>query len=368
MTYPPLISPASRTFWNGRSTLVTGHTGFKGSWLSLLLHRLGARVVGLGLAPDTQPNLHGHIWPHLANTSSYIGNINDEHKLSKIIKDKQPEIIFHLAAQPLVRQSYREPIQTLETNILGTARLLNACRYSTTVRTIVVVTTDKVYENKNWPYPYREEDTLGGHDPYSASKAATELVTRSMYLSYLQAQGVAVATARAGNVIGGGDWSADRLIPDAVREWSEGRPVVIRNPDAIRPWQHVLEPLAGYLILAESMTQRTPQFATYNFAPNRAQGNRVADVIKDAAAAWGPGARVTQTHSAEAPHEAHRIDLDNSRAYHDLGVWPLWTPQESVRRTVAWYKDFYGGKSALTLCEGDVEAFIAEALKARATV
>lgn len=354
------VSPAgiSTMFWRDRRVLVTGHTGFKGTWLSLWLNRLGSRVAGLSLVPNTSPNLHDHVWPHLSNSSSYISDINNESMLSRVIHDTDPEIVFHLAAQPLVRESYRTPIQTLETNVLGTARLLHACELSNTVRAIVVVTTDKVYENKNWPFRYRESDTLGGHDPYSAGKAAAELISKSMYLSFLEARGIAVATARAGNVIGGGDWSPDRLLPDAVRAWSSNEAVAVRNPNAIRPWQHVLDPLAGYLMLAESLYKNPVQFASYNFAPDPSQKNRVIDVLRLAAATWGSDAAVDQgAPSLDAVHEAHRIDLDNSKAHEALGVWPLWNVEQAVSYAIRWYKRFYEGKTPLALCEADIHEY-----------
>lgn len=242
-------------FFNGKKVLITGHTGFKGSWLALWLQQLGAQVTGIALPPATTPNIFSLLGFHQPSPinhhlSSYYHDIRDAAGLAARVKEAEPEIVFHLAAQPLVRASYREPLTTFATNVMGTANLLDALRGVTSVRTVVAVTTDKVYRNIEHPYPYREEDPLGGHDPYSASKAASELIVSSYRDAFLAEQGVAIATARAGNVIGGGDWSEDRLIPDAVRAWQSDQPLDIRRPDAIRPWQHVLEPLAGYMALA----------------------------------------------------------------------------------------------------------------------
>jgi CDP-glucose 4,6-dehydratase len=238
-----------QAFWRGKRVLVTGHTGFKGGWLTLWLSRMGADITGLSLPPSTKPSLFD-LAKIGAHCHSHELDIRDYAAVEAVVREAKPEIIFHLAAQPLVRASYRDPLETFSTNVMGTANVLNALRLEGSARVIVAITTDKVYQNKEWPFPYREDDVLGGHDPYSASKAASELVIASYSASYLAEKGMAVASARAGNVIGGGDWSEDRLIPDAVRAWQSGATLDIRRPNATRPWQHVLEPLSGYLVLA----------------------------------------------------------------------------------------------------------------------
>ena len=253
-------------FFRGKKVLLTGHTGFKGSWLVLWLHRLGARVAGVSLPPNTLPNLFSLVGIEDL-CESHLCDIRDCAALNAVIRQIEPEIVFHLAAQPLVRASYLDPVETIATNVMGTAHVLDALRGLESTRVAVMVTTDKVYREKQPPRPYRENDALGGHDPYSASKAASEIVIGSYRSAFLAEQGVAIASARAGNVIGGGDWSADRLIPDAVRAWQKGQTLEVRRPDAIRPWQHVLEPLAGYLTLAEKIWRQPALAGAYNFGP-----------------------------------------------------------------------------------------------------
>ena len=258
----------SALFWRGKSVLITGHTGFKGAWLTLWLAQLGARVTGVALPPATSPNLFTEAKVE-ALCDSHVCDVRDAAAFLDRIKASRPEIVFHLAAQPLVRASYREPLATFETNAMGTAYLLDAVRQIDSVRVVVIVTTDKVYRNVETLQPYREDDPLGGRDPYSASKAASEIIAASYRASFLAVRNVAVATARSGNVIGGGDWSDDRLIPDAIRAWDAGRALVIRHPEAVRPWQHVLEPLAGYMILASKLWERPSLADAYNFGPTR---------------------------------------------------------------------------------------------------
>ncbi|MFY8051770.1 MAG: CDP-glucose 4,6-dehydratase, partial [Armatimonadaceae bacterium] len=253
-------------FWNGKRVVITGHTGFKGSWLTLWLSQLGAKVTGIALEPCTTPSIFNEA--NIAECCDHhVCDIRDAAKTASLIKAANPEIIFHLAAQPLVRLSYREPLETFASNVMGTANVLNALRECPDCRTAVMITTDKVYHNREWAWPYREDDTLGGHDPYSASKAACEIVINSFRQSFLNDAGVAVASVRAGNVIGGGDWSEDRLIPDAVRAWTSGQTLSIRRPDSVRPWQHVLEPLRGYIELAEKLHETPSLAGAYNFGP-----------------------------------------------------------------------------------------------------
>lgn len=339
-------------FWRGKRVLLTGHTGFKGAWLALWLHRLGADVTGIALPPNTLPNLFELIKVDVI-TDNHFCDIRDAANLSATVREAAPEIVLHLAAQPLVRASYRQPLQTFSTNIMGTAHLLDALRGLDSVKVALLVTTDKVYRNLESPYPYREDDALGGHDPYSASKAACELVVGSYRDSYLAEQGVAVATARAGNVIGGGDWSDDRLIPDAVRAWESGKPLEIRRPHAIRPWQHVLEPLAGYLLLAEKLWTQHSLAGPYNFGPETNEAATVREVVERARQVYGMG-EVAWGGGSEGPHEAGWLALEIAKARAALGAKPRWTLAESVSRTMNWYRRLADGASARVLCENDI--------------
>ena len=342
----------SRNFWRDKRVLLTGHTGFKGGWLAIWLQRLGAVVTGIGLEPNTTPSLFqlAHINDGI---NSHICDIRDASKLTSILKTAQPEVIFHLAAQPLVRASYLEPLGTYATNVMGTAHLLEAMRSLASLRVAVMVTTDKVYRNHEHCFPYREDDALGGHDPYSASKAASEIVIASYRDAYLAHQGVSVATARAGNIIGGGDWSQDRLIPDAVRAWSTGRPLVVRSPQAIRPWQHVLEPLNGYLTLAQSLWDQPALAGAYNFGPNTNEAGTVELVIKLASSAFGSGVTKYENNSKN-PHEAGWLTLEVAKARAVLGVNPKWHLAETVQRTMAWYQALQRGVNARDLCEIEI--------------
>lgn len=345
----------SAAFWRGKRVLLTGHSGFKGSWLALWLHRLGAEVAGISLPPATTPNLFT-----LAEIDklcqSHFCDIRDAAALAALIKAARPEIVFHLAAQPLVRASYREPLETFATNVMGTAHVLDALRGLDGVRVAVMVTTDKVYRNLEQPYPYREDDTLGGHDPYSASKAASEIVIASYRDAFLAAQSVAVASVRAGNVIGGGDWSEDRLIPDAVRAWQAGQPLVIRSPQAIRPWQHVLEPLAGYLTLAQKLFGQSELAGAYNLGPHTHEATTVRDVVKLACSAYGTGVTSYENNS-KGPHEADGLALEIAKARVALGVTPKWALAEAVNRTMAWYRAQHEGRDARSLCEAEIAAY-----------
>jgi CDP-glucose 4,6-dehydratase len=342
-------------FWAGKRVLVTGHTGFKGAWLALWLRRLGAHVTGISLAPRTTPNLFT-----LANIESSIDShfcdIRDTEKFKSIIQQSQPEIIFHLAAQALVRESYVNPIDTFSSNVMGTVNLLDSLRDSQSTKVAVMVTTDKVYQNKEWAWPYRETDQIGGHDPYSASKAASEIVINSYRDSYLKEQGIVIASARAGNVIGGGDWAEDRLIPDIINSWQVNEIVDIRRPNAIRPWQHVLEPLSAYLKLAEQLWEK-PSFAgAYNFGPDANTAATVKEVI-DLACASFPQGKVHYGDETEGPHEAGLLTLDTSKAKFALGIKPRWGLKESVSRTMCWYKAHQEGQCVRALCESDIISF-----------
>lgn len=339
-------------FWCEKRVLVTGHTGFKGGWLVLWLKHLGAHVTGIGLSPNTTPNLFNSAKVE-EKCDSHDCDIRDLNAIDKLIRSVQPEVIFHLAAQPLVRQSYKQPIETFQTNIMGTANLLDAVRDLESVKSIVIVTTDKVYRNNEWHWPYREDDALGGYDPYSSSKAASELVIASFRESFLREQGAAVASARAGNVIGGGDWSLDRLVPDLMRAWQQGTILKIRRPHAIRPWQHVLEPLAGYLRLAEKLWYEPELSAAYNFGPQAHEATKVREVVELAHQALGGGAALFSD-SDEGPHEAGLLALETARSRYDLGHMPKWSLAETVTRTVAWYQKYYAGQDARELCLAEI--------------
>ncbi|AGF50591.1 CDP-glucose-4,6-dehydratase [Synechocystis sp. PCC 6803] len=345
-----------KSFWQGKSVFLTGHTGFKGSWLTLWLSQLGAKVSGYSLDPLTNPNLCELAEIAKCLRSDTRADVNDLANLQKAIAEARPEIVFHLAAQPLVRRSYRDPVGTFATNVMGTAHLLEALRASDSVRVVVIVTTDKVYRNVEWCWPYREDDQLGGHDPYSASKAACEIVVASYRDAFLREQGVAVASARAGNVIGGGDWSEDRLIPDVVRALDAKTMVIIRRPQAIRPWQHVLEPLAGYLLLAQKLWHSPELAGAYNLGPETKDAATVRQIL-EFASRIEPGLQVEYGDGNEGPHEAGWLSLEIAKARTLLGYRPSWGVEEAVRRTMIWYRSQRQGESPLTLCQTEIEEY-----------
>jgi CDP-glucose 4,6-dehydratase len=342
-------------FWRGKRVLLTGHTGFKGAWLALWLQRLGAEVIGIALPPATEPNLFALLGDK-SWVNSQICDIRDAQLLKRLVTSARPDIVLHLAAQALVRASYQQPLETFGTNVMGTANLLEAVRCTDTVRVMVAVTTDKVYQNREWFYPYREDDALGGYDPYSASKAAAEIVVASYRASFLEAAGVAVASARAGNVIGGGDWSPDRLLPDAVRAWQDKTPLIIRNPGATRPWQHVLEPLAAYLALAEKLWVQPALAGAYNFGPAPHASASVKKVI-ELASCPNEYCTVSYEKNSDHPHEANWLALETAKARTVLGVQPRWTLAQSVGRTMAWYRAQRAGADARALCLAEIAEF-----------
>jgi len=353
------LSTTLRTTYSGRRVFLTGHTGFKGSWLSLWLELLGAEVTGYALEPNTTPS---HFDQLELQQRSVIANLNDNAALVCALEEAQPEVVFHMAAQPNVLLSYEDPLETFETNVLGTARLLEACRRIDSVRAVVVITTDKCYENREWLYGYRETDALGGHDPYSASKACTELVASSFRRSFYAADGgsdALVATARAGNVIGGGDWTEFRLVPDIMRAASRGEPVVIRNPDSSRPWQHVLEPLSGYLVLgAELLAGKQECASAWNFGPDIDSNLTTRGLFEAMRPEW-PEIQCQVQPQAGAPHEAGLLMLDSTKARRQLGWRPAWGLEETLRETVLWYRAFYEEGRVLT--EEQIERYVASA-------
>jgi CDP-glucose 4,6-dehydratase len=342
-------------FWAAKRVLMTGHTGFKGSWLTLWLARLGATVTGISVPPVTEPDLFSLAKVEALCQSHYC-DIRGAVALADLVKTARPEIVFHLAAQPLVRASYKQPCETFATNVMGTAHVLDALRGLDSVRVAVMVTTDKVYCASQEQRPHREDDLLGGQDPYSASKAASEIVIASYRDAFLAAQGVAVASARAGNVIGGGDWSKDRLVPDAVRAWQVGRTLDVRRPYAVRPWQYVLEPLAGYLTLAQRLWGSPALAGAFNFGPESSAVSTVCELVGMVRAAYGQG-EVRYGEGTAGPHEAGWLALDVSKARDVLGVRPRLTVAQAVERTMAWYRAQSEGADARILCDAEISAY-----------
>lgn len=343
-------------FWRGRRVLLTGHTGFKGAWLALWLERLGARVTGFALEADGDPNLFRLLapWPRL---DSIIGDVRDADAVARAVERADPEIAFHMAAQSLVRRGYREPVATLAINVLGTANLLEALRACEGLRAVVVVTSDKCYDDSRGG-PYGEDDRLGGRDPYSASKACQEVTTHSWRRSFYDAGGAALATARAGNVVGGGDWAEDRLLPDVFRALAAGAPVGLRRPDATRPWQHVLEPLSGYLILAETLAEGGAEAAppALNFGPDPAAVRPVAEVVERVLARWGE-APPWEKAGDPGPDETPELTLDARLARETLGWRPRLTLDETLDWTVEWHRDYAAGEAARRLTLAQIERY-----------
>ena len=341
-------------FWNGRTVVLTGHTGFKGGWLALKLARCGAKVIGISLDPETDPSLFGEakIADHVAQ--HHICDIRDGAALDAIIAGSGAEIVLHLAAQPLVRESYADPLGTFSTNVMGLANLLDSCSRLDSLKALVNVTTDKVYDNQEWPWAYREDDRLGGRDPYSASKACAELVTRAWRSSFLEKRGVAVATARAGNVIGGGDWAKDRLVPDALKAFGKGEELVVRSPHSVRPWQHVLEPLEGYVALAEALATRPQNYAdAWNFGPADEDAKPV-NWIADHLCTLIDGAH-WRVDGDGGPPEQGLLKVDSSKARGALDWAPRWDLARALEKTVEWDSRWRAGENAAAICLEQIE-------------
>ena len=345
-------------FWRGRRVFVTGHTGFIGGWLCLWLQRLGAQVVGYSLNPPSEPNLFqsGDI---ATGMTSIIADVTDLASLSEAIAGAEPEIVFHLAAQPLVRTAFHEPVDTFSTNVMGTVNLLEAVRQPQSVRAVAVFTTDKVYDNREWVWGYRETDRLGGREAYGASKAASEFAVEAYRQSYLSEgdNPVGVATVRAGNVVGGGDWADERLVPDAMRAFAGGKKLWIRCPDAVRPWQHVLDPIRGLLLLGERLYGDVHAFACpWNLGPAEEFARPVSEVVESLKRLWGKGAdwKIDQRIK---PYEARLLSLNSARAWGSLGWRPTWDVEEMLVRTVDWYRQFYNGANMHSISLEQIAAY-----------
>jgi CDP-glucose 4,6-dehydratase len=348
-------------FWQGKRVLLTGHTGFKGSWMSLWLQYMGAQVVGYALAPPTKPSLF-EVAEVGSSMTSIVGDIRDLAHLRAVFAEHQPEIVIHMAAQALVRYSYLEPVETYSTNVMGTVNLLEAVRATGSVKAVVNVTSDKCYENREWAWGYRENEAMGGYDPYSNSKGCAELVTAAYRNSYFHPDkysqhGVAIASGRAGNVIGGGDWAEDRLIPDIMRAIAQGSPVNIRNPHAIRPWQHVLEPLSGYLLLAQKLYEEGVVYAEgWNFGPNDEDAKPVQWIVESLTEIWGDGAS-WGLDKAEHPHEAHYLKLDCSKAKARLKWAPRWRLGQALDKIAEWHKKYQHGDNMKAITLQQIELY-----------
>lgn len=346
----------TRDFWRGKRVFLTGHTGFKGGWLATWLANMDAEVHGYSLEPPTEPNLFTEVnLPHYL-ASNTIADIRDAAALGHAMRTAQPEIVFHLAAQPLVRYSYAEPVETYAVNVMGTVNLLEAARQTPSVKAVVNVTTDKCYENREWLWPYREPEALGGYDPYSSSKACSELVTSAYRRSFFLNANKYLASARAGNVIGGGDWAADRLVPDFLRALDSGRPLEVRSPGATRPWQHVLEPLSGYLILAEKLFTQGSKYAdAWNFGPGETEARSVQWIV-DFLAGQVTDA-VWRANTSPQPHEANSLRLDSSKAQAQLGWHRKWNIQTALSKTLAWHKAWKQGTQMAEVSKQQIEEY-----------
>lgn len=351
-------------FWKGKRVYLTGHTGFKGSWLSLWLAELGAIVKGYALKPPTNPSLFQEAAVAKV-VESEIGDIRNLDQLQNSMKEFNPDVLIHMAAQPLVRYSYVQPIETYEVNVVGTAKVLESARTCDALRCIVNVTTDKCYENREWEWGYRENDLLGGYDPYSSSKACAEIVSSAYRRSYLRQKDVGLATARAGNVIGGGDWAEARLVPDVLRAFEKNEVVIIRNPLATRPWQHVLEPLSGYLMLAEKLYTLPRDYSgAWNFGPHFSDVKPVRWVVEKVISKW-PGEASWQQDKQSNPHEAECLKLDISKAESKLGWHPVWSLESSIGRIIKWHNAWLAKENMQTICLNEVRDYLDDTGRAK---
>ncbi len=355
------MGSVDQNFWQSKKVFLTGHTGFKGSWLSLWLSSMGAEVYGYSLSPDTSPNLYDLLSIKDIISHSYIDDIRNFSQLKKVVQDVEPSIVIHMAAQPLVRYSYAHPVDTYATNLMGTVNLLDAIRQTDSVKAAVVITTDKCYENREWIWGYREDDPIGGFDPYSNSKGCAELAVSSYRQSFFtDKQGdmrVGLATARAGNVIGGGDWSIDRLIPDAIRSFEADQELLIRSPLATRPWQHVLEPLSGYLILAQALYENPTKFSSgWNFGPDDSDVRTVEQVLDVLIKQWGRGAKWRRG-SGDHLHEASLLKLDCSKAKSKLGWKSKWSLEIAISQIIDWQRAFMDGKNMQEICMSQINQY-----------
>ena len=352
------LASVNSEFWKNKSVFLTGHTGFKGGWLALWLSSMGAKVTGYALAPNTTPNLFDMLAIDSLIEQSHIADIRDLATLQKAMSEAKPDIVIHMAAQPLVRYSYANPVETYATNVMGTVHILESTRTIESVRATVVVTTDKCYENRERGAGYREDEAMGGFDPYSSSKGCAELVSSAYRQSYFSKSANHLASARAGNVIGGGDWSEDRLIPDAIKAFESGNTFMIRNPLATRPWQHVLEPLSGYLILAQSLFQDGEKFSSaWNFGPKDADNRSVQEVISSLCQQWGPDAKWQQDSSSQ-PHEAGLLKLDCSKASKQLRWEPKWNLETAIEKIIQWHKAYLAKENMQVITLNQIDQYI----------
>jgi len=349
-------------FWKGRQVFLTGHTGFKGGWLSLWLKQLGADVTGYALESPTYPSFFNDVTVSGALKQSIYGDMRDTDSLTKAIQYSKPEIVIHMAAQSLVRESYYDPVGTYSTNVIGTVNLFEAVRKTSSIKAVLNITTDKCYENKEWDWGYREIDQMGGHDPYSSSKGCAELVSTAYRHSFFKQKGIQLATARAGNVIGGGDWARDRIIPDAIRAFINNKTLLVRNPLAIRPWQHVLDPLYGYLILCQQLVYAPDEYAEgWNFGPNGGDTQTVSKLVDIMVNSWG-GQAFWEMDEGGHPHESHMLKLDCSKANNQLKWKPIWNFERAIDETVQWYKAYHNKEDIYQFTLNQIENYQQELL------